>query len=89
MKRPDEYLTEVVYFNELEKKFDGNLHPEVQAYKKIASEVKNDYVRLWAEHKEDNLISKENFMRFFLDIANSIPDGNDFLQVLRSCGFNE
>lgn len=89
MKRPHDYLTEVVYFSDLEKKFDEHLHPEVQAYKRISNEVRSDYFKLWAEHKEDNLVNKENFVRFFQDIANSIVEEKDFIQAMRSCGLDE
>ena len=74
---------------QLELLADMNYHPEVKAYKKVASEALNDYVTTWDNLKEDDLITEENFIKYFNDISTCIESDEDFKQCFYALGLRE
>ena len=65
---------------------DMNYHPEVKAYKKVASEALNDYLTTWDDLKEDDLITEDNFIKYFNDISTCIESDEDFKQCFYALG---
>ena len=51
----------------LELMADMNYHPEVIRYLKDAKEALNDYVTTWDNLREDDLITHEDFIKYFND----------------------
>ena len=73
----------------LELMSDMNYHPEVMRYKKDAKEALNDYVTTWDNLKEDDLITEEDFVKYFNDISTCIESDEDFKQCLYALGLKE
>lgn len=54
----------------------------------VSSEIKKEFIYYWGKEREDDMVSKENFIRYFTDISFSIKENSDFNQVLASFGYS-
>lgn len=70
----------------LELMADMNYHPEVIRYLKDAKEALNDYVTTWDNLREDDLITHEDFIKYFNDISTCIENDDDFKQCFYALG---
>jgi len=78
-----------ICFKSFEKLVNMNFHPEVIAFKKTSNEVKQEFLISWDCLKEDNLVLSENFIRYLKDISLCVENDEDFIQILRCCGFQQ
>lgn len=78
-----------VIFKNLENSVKPHLHPEVIQLRKSGEEVKNEFLTLWDNLKEDNLVTEDNFLKYYIDISSCILDDQDFLRCLNALGYNK
>jgi len=76
-----------VSFKSIEKNVNFNFHPEVISFRKTADTVLHEFVTTWDNLKENNLIFIDNFRKYFKDISLSVETDDDFIQILRCCGY--
>ena len=55
-------------------------------YKKTYNQIKEEYLTVWDNLKEDDIITYDNFQLFFKDISTCIIKDEDFEDVLKSLG---
>lgn len=68
--------------------FDANNHPEAVSYKKVSDEIKKEFVSYWNKEREDDIITKNNFILYFEDVSFSVKNDDDFVKILSAFGFN-
>jgi hypothetical protein len=49
-------------------------------------DLKGEYLKYWDHLKIDNLVQKDNFIRFFLDVSTCVESCDEFRQCLAACG---
>lgn len=79
---------ENILFSQMETLFDVNSHPETSLFK-TCSEVKFDFSSFWNEEKEEDLISKAGFFKYFDDVSQSVESMEIFRKVLFCFGFKD
>jgi len=76
-----------ISFKSLEKNVNFNFHPEVISFKKTSNDINHDFSTTWDNLRENDLIFINNFTKYFKDISFSVESDDDFIQILRCCGF--
>ena len=86
VKKPN---SRFISFDYLIKLSDMNYHPEALKFIKSDVDVKHEYDIAWDNLKEDDFVTTDNLIEFFIDISSCIKDDDDFLQCLVACGFKK
>lgn len=63
-----------------------NYHPEVVRYAVTSNQAVKDYGQSWDNLREDDFITKDNFVKFFEDVSYSIESDEGFSQCMMSLG---
>lgn len=75
--------------NILDGLFNANYHPEALNYQKMADEIKYEFVNCWNNERNDDLITKDNFLMYFEDVSLAVKDDNSFIEILGAFGFKQ
>lgn len=63
----------------------ANVHPSVLQYKKTEKEILNEYSTA-LESKTG--LKEDDFIQLFCEISICVHNDNDFLEMLKACGFS-
>ena len=96
MKEIEEFKKQVIvpdkdYISayEFEKLMDMNIHPEVVALKKTAKDAENEYFVGWEGLRDDDFIMGGDFEEFFKDVSACVESDEDFVGILKACGYKK
>ena len=96
MKEIEEFKKQVIvpdkdYISayEFEKLMDMNIHPEFVALKKTAKDAENEYFVGWEGLRDDDFIMGGDFEEFFKDVSACVESDEDFVGILKACGYKK
>lgn len=73
-----------ITLDEIAKMFNPEKHPDVLKKQKTPEEVYNTFMYKWDTQNPEALISKEEFIEYFLDLSACIESDEYFTEVLKS-----